>query len=71
MNPLNPHIHARLYVFLALASASLIALAALFWSGATLAARAGSATRHARRAIPQYASHRAHRRERRQVPRSP
>ena len=39
MNPLNPHIHARLYVFLALASASLIALAALFWSGATIAAR--------------------------------
>jgi hypothetical protein len=39
MNPLNPHIHARLYVFLALASASLMALAALFCSGATLAAR--------------------------------
>ena len=39
MNPLNSHIHTRRYVFLALASASLIALAALFWPGATLAAR--------------------------------
>jgi hypothetical protein len=38
MNPLNRHIHARLYIVLALASASLIALAALLWSGATLAA---------------------------------
>ena len=39
MNPLNPHRHARLYAFLAIASASLIALAGLFWSGGTLAAR--------------------------------
>src|SRR5688500_4737157 len=39
MNPLNPHIHARLYAFLAIASASLVALAGLFWSGGALAAR--------------------------------
>ena len=39
MNPLNPRIHARLYAFLAIASASLVALAGLFWSGGTLAAR--------------------------------
>ena len=31
MNPLNPHIHARLYVVLAIANASLIVLAGLFW----------------------------------------
>ena len=71
MNPLNPHTHARMYVLLALASASLIALAALFWPGATLAARGASAARHARRAIPQYAGRRAYRSERRQIPRSP
>jgi glyoxylase-like metal-dependent hydrolase (beta-lactamase superfamily II) len=39
MKRLNLHIHARRYVFLAVAGASLIALAGLFWIGGALAAR--------------------------------
>jgi hypothetical protein len=33
MKPLSPHIYARLYVLLATAGASVIALAALLWTG--------------------------------------
>jgi glyoxylase-like metal-dependent hydrolase (beta-lactamase superfamily II) len=39
MKPLSPHIYARLYVLLATAGASVIALAALLWTGGALAAR--------------------------------
>ena len=39
MNPVNPYLHARLYVFLAIACACLIAVAGLFSSGGALAAR--------------------------------
>ena len=63
MKLLNRDTEVRGYVFLGAGTASLIALAVVFWMGAPLAARNGGSSRHTRCAVRQHARNRAHRRQ--------